>query len=65
MACFNLILEFILMVTFRFACTNEYSFVIYIVLILGCFGGWSAKMPALLAQIYGKNIGSTLYGVTV
>lgn len=53
------------MVTFRFACTNEYSFVIYIVLILGCFGGWSAKMPALLAQIYGKNIGSTLYGVTV
>jgi hypothetical protein len=33
--------------------------------MLGCFGGWSAKVPAVVAKVYGKNVGSTFYGITV
>ncbi|EGR28002.1 major facilitator superfamily protein, putative [Ichthyophthirius multifiliis] len=65
LAIFNLILEFIFMFFLIFFCSSEIVFIICILGIMGCFGGWSAKMPALLAQIYGKQIGSSFYGITI
>jgi len=53
------------MLTLSVASKSEYTFIVWILGIFSCFGGWSAKMPPLLANIYGNTIGSIFYGIAV
>ena len=39
-------------------------FFLYIILTYFTYGGWFAKLPALVARIFGKKIGTTIYGIT-
>ncbi|KAL4487076.1 hypothetical protein ABPG72_001528 [Tetrahymena utriculariae] len=65
LAFLNLSIELFLMLTFYFSCQFQFTFIIWVLGIFACFGGWSAKVPALLAEIYGKKIGTMFYGITV
>ncbi|KAL4509365.1 hypothetical protein ABPG72_018296 [Tetrahymena utriculariae] len=60
----NLSFQIIVSFTFRWAANYAALYLIYIVLAYFFYGGWFSVFPTLSARIFGKKIGTQIYGVT-
>lgn len=60
----NVVMQMIVSFTFRWVASSPVMFFIYIQLGYFLYGAWLAMCPAIIARIYGKKIGSTIYCFT-
>ncbi|EAS03513.1 MFS transporter (macronuclear) [Tetrahymena thermophila SB210] len=60
----NLIFQIIVSFTFSWAAQNAALYLIYVVLAYFLYGGWFSIFPTLVARVYGKKIGTQIYGIT-
>lgn len=60
----NLLIQIVISFTFRWVAKYAGLFFLYIVLGYFCYGGWLSVFPALITRIYGKKIGTSIYGIT-
>lgn len=61
---YNVLIQILVSSTLTFVVRVQPLFFIYIILTYFTYGGWYAKLPALVAKLFGKKIGTVIYGVT-
>ncbi|EAR95978.2 oxalate/formate antiporter family transporter (macronuclear) [Tetrahymena thermophila SB210] len=61
---YNLGIQIFISSTLDLIIDVPFLFFIYIILAYFSYGGWYAKLPALVAKIFGKKVGTTIYGIT-
>lgn len=54
----------ILSLTISWVDSVDVIYLLYIVIIYFAYGGLYSMMPATITKIFGKKIGTTIYGVT-
>lgn len=59
----NLTMQIVISFTFRWVAHIPSLYFIYTVLGYFVYGGWLSVMPTLIARIYGKKIGTRIYGI--
>lgn len=60
----NLSVQIGLSFTLRWVSSSGAVYLIYVITVYFCYGGWYAMMPATITRIFGKKIGTTIYGIT-
>lgn len=53
-------------ISFTYRWVAEYGALFFIWTVLGyfCYGGWLSVLPTLVTRVYGKKIGTSIYGIT-